>query len=520
MAPESLQTMVIPKFDMHIHTSTLTTKELKQVIKEYCILTDLRPRLPSLDLTIDKLSLNVIGIYLMPIDVNRVIMFEGHWFSFENKTGGRSKKCFKEITSSLKGWKKKFFLIDQRAIPDAMPWRHIDTDVHDDFSVNYNEGDADRLAEHIILLRKPPQRLLYMRGLTTNCRHPKLAQVIKDPEGQAKRAGEASSEALQKKKVQKIGEPAGLKSERTISVTPLHQADLKPLNEATESRPNDIEKNVVEHGNTQEYVDLFDAHSFHSVHDEDNDKDTDEHRFAELLKRHERLNHDHLELLNRDETQLVELNRSRIWSGRGMNGDEQRLIRWKKENNLKETLGLSLKSYSILRDFVLTAISRLITSVEYQKSLAVPIGLCFSAGWLVGLSLGQKEEEIDVVTTNTNNLNIEGLKVCKEKYHELFTMQYPYIQKIVDSYRLLFDALMKVCPDVHPPSMEDQDGPSVENDRNGLPKADSSRPARSRLLLKLLRRQLFDSCDLCLLFDFFILNNGDTFLWHVIDVSM
>ncbi|GJX98595.1 zinc finger, CCHC-type containing protein [Tanacetum coccineum] len=77
---------------------------------------------------------------------------QGHWFSFENKTRGRSKKCFKEVTSSLKGWKKKFFLIDRRAIPDAMSWRHIDTDVRDDLPTNYNEGNADPLAEHIILL--------------------------------------------------------------------------------------------------------------------------------------------------------------------------------------------------------------------------------------------------------------------------------------------------------------------------------------------------------------------------------
>ncbi|GKB11107.1 hypothetical protein Tco_0845030, partial [Tanacetum coccineum] len=121
----------------------------------------------------------------------------------------------------------------------------------------------------------------------------------------------------------------------------------------------------------------------------------------------------------------------------------------------------------------MTAISRLLTSVEYQKSLAVPNGLCFTAGWLGGLSLRRKEEEIDAVLTHTNNLNIEGSKVCKEKYHELFTMQYPYIQKIVDSYRLLLDALMKVSPDVPPPAMEDQAGPSVENDGNSLAKADS-----------------------------------------------
>ncbi|GKB84666.1 hypothetical protein Tco_0956938 [Tanacetum coccineum] len=199
LAPESSQAVVIPKFDMHIHTFTLTTNELKQAIRDYCIPMDLQPRLSSLELTMDNLSLSVIGIYieqleqgglripfstfllavikhfwvhvsqLVPMGVNRVIMFEvhcrsldinvivslfwvfyklcnqGHWFSFEKKTKGRSKKCFKELTSSLKGWKKKFFLIDRQVISDAMSWRHIDTDVRDDFPTNYNEGDADLL---------------------------------------------------------------------------------------------------------------------------------------------------------------------------------------------------------------------------------------------------------------------------------------------------------------------------------------------------------------------------------------
>ncbi|GKC01398.1 hypothetical protein Tco_0987534 [Tanacetum coccineum] len=107
MAPESSQAVVIPKFDMHIHTSTLTTKELKQAISDYCIPTDLQPRLPSPELTMDNLSLIVIGIYIEQLE---------------------------------------------QAIPDAMSWRHIDTDVRDDFPTNYNEGNADPLAEHIILL--------------------------------------------------------------------------------------------------------------------------------------------------------------------------------------------------------------------------------------------------------------------------------------------------------------------------------------------------------------------------------
>ncbi|GJX81320.1 hypothetical protein Tco_0330801 [Tanacetum coccineum] len=104
---------------------------------------------------------------------------QGHWFLFENKIGGRSMNFFKEVTSSLKGWKKKFFLIDRRAIPDAMPWRHSDTDVRDDFPNNYNEEHADRLATPVVLLRPPPC------GLTMVCRHSELRYIINDAEGQA-----------------------------------------------------------------------------------------------------------------------------------------------------------------------------------------------------------------------------------------------------------------------------------------------------------------------------------------------
>ncbi|GJU88671.1 hypothetical protein Tco_1301094 [Tanacetum coccineum] len=82
---------------------------------------------------------------------------QGHWFSFENKTGLNTKKCFKEVTSRLKGWKKKFFLIDHCAILDAMPWRHGDTDLHDNFQATYNENDANRLSEFLVPLRLPPR---------------------------------------------------------------------------------------------------------------------------------------------------------------------------------------------------------------------------------------------------------------------------------------------------------------------------------------------------------------------------
>ncbi|GKB30355.1 hypothetical protein Tco_0869756 [Tanacetum coccineum] len=101
-------------------------------------------------------------------------------FLFENKTGRGTRKCFKEVTTSLKGWKKKFFLLDRRAIPDAMPWRHGDTDLHDDLPANYNEDDVSRLSEVLVPFRPPPRHLLYMCGLNTASRNPELLYNIKD----------------------------------------------------------------------------------------------------------------------------------------------------------------------------------------------------------------------------------------------------------------------------------------------------------------------------------------------------
>nr|GEV53483.1 retinoblastoma-related protein [Tanacetum cinerariifolium] len=250
----------------------------------------LHPRLPPPGLTMNNLLSRYIGIYLeqldqeglqipfsifflavikhfgvhvsqlVPMGVNRE-----HWFSFKNKTGGRVNKCFKEVTSNLKGWKKRFFLIDRRAVPDTMPRRHTDTDLHDDFSTHYNENNATRLAELIIPLRPPPHHLLYVCRLTTTCRHPDRAYNIKDHDGNVidmdtflKLLG--GSEAPRKKrKVRKNPEPDHSGFERTLSATHLHHAALKnagdPLtvvsNEAVGAALN-VEREVVKlSGNTR-----------------------------------------------------------------------------------------------------------------------------------------------------------------------------------------------------------------------------------------------------------------------------
>nr|GEW58007.1 hypothetical protein [Tanacetum cinerariifolium] len=157
MVLESFKIRVVYMFYMHVYISTLKFEELDTTIKTYGISLDLHPQIPDPDLTIEKLPEHVIRIYVEQFEQGGVrnpfsrvfykLCKQGHWFSFESKTGKRAKKCYKETTLSLKGWKKKLFLVDRRAIPDAMPSRHRDTNVSDEFPISYNEDHADLVVD-------------------------------------------------------------------------------------------------------------------------------------------------------------------------------------------------------------------------------------------------------------------------------------------------------------------------------------------------------------------------------------
>ncbi|GJZ21065.1 hypothetical protein Tco_0558104 [Tanacetum coccineum] len=176
----------LPKFDMPSYESEMTAKDVKALTLRHGIPLDLYPVALTKGWTMDKLSDDMIGLYeqyfefsrirvpfsafllavikqfrvhiyqLVPLGLNRLTMFErycrslnivssvnlfrvfykvskqGHWFSFEKRTGKSvGGQIFRETFSGLKGWKKRFFFLYKRAIPDAMAWRHHDSDVND-----------------------------------------------------------------------------------------------------------------------------------------------------------------------------------------------------------------------------------------------------------------------------------------------------------------------------------------------------------------------------------------------------
>ncbi|GJT82631.1 hypothetical protein Tco_1056973 [Tanacetum coccineum] len=121
---------IVSKFDRPHHQSAMTPKDVKLLARKYDISLDLHPCAQSEGWTMDKLPKEVIGLY-------------EQFFEFS-----------------------RFFFIDRRAIPDAMAWRHHDSDVNDvvpdnDFSI----VDVRAFAENAIDLRIVHPDLLFTTGL-------------------------------------------------------------------------------------------------------------------------------------------------------------------------------------------------------------------------------------------------------------------------------------------------------------------------------------------------------------------
>ncbi|GJR51273.1 hypothetical protein Tco_1401794 [Tanacetum coccineum] len=241
-APEldpSLEATVTPKFDMCLFRSCLTENHVKKFCKIYAIPSDLHPCAPSANFTMNQLSHEHIGLYahhfrrgglrvpfstfflslveyfcvhisqLTPLGINHSTIFEmycrslgvvptvplfrvfyklckqGDWFSFQSRVGKGLKPCIKGAPTSLKKWKDKFFLIDRRAAPIAMAWRHHDSSVADVLPSpsEYNAADVATLLQVPIHLHKPYNSLLYVAGLSPTWKGLGHVPVMKGPGG-------------------------------------------------------------------------------------------------------------------------------------------------------------------------------------------------------------------------------------------------------------------------------------------------------------------------------------------------
>ncbi|GKE32603.1 hypothetical protein Tco_1451925, partial [Tanacetum coccineum] len=169
---------------MNLYHSRLTQDYLNELIIKYKIPRDLHPRLPSEEFVMSELSNDAIGVYhrifnfygvripfssflLALIKHYKTLCKQGDWFSFA-KRRAPSPVCIDDNHSCMKHWKSGFFLIDQRAIPDYMTWRHPDSAIDDPKPVvgSYRMADVRRLSAHVVKLRDMPEEVLVLFGLS------------------------------------------------------------------------------------------------------------------------------------------------------------------------------------------------------------------------------------------------------------------------------------------------------------------------------------------------------------------
>ncbi|GKA51266.1 hypothetical protein Tco_0744462 [Tanacetum coccineum] len=199
-------TFLMAKKDMHTYVSRLKNTELETLIATYDIPLYLRPRLPDPNFRMINLPAGdtAIGIYSMIFDSSGVrISFSsfllavlkyfkvhfsqlvpldtiqtGDWFSFA-KRGDPAPVCMEVAKSGLKLWKEKFFLIDRRAIPFHMPWRHPDSCITYKVPTSFNQDHIDQLKAHIVKLCDIPEGVLVRSGLSRVWRNPMCDPVLR-----------------------------------------------------------------------------------------------------------------------------------------------------------------------------------------------------------------------------------------------------------------------------------------------------------------------------------------------------
>ncbi|GKB75212.1 hypothetical protein Tco_0942107, partial [Tanacetum coccineum] len=143
------------KRDMGSYISTMKPSDVKALTHKYKIPRDLHPVAVSSEWTMDRLTDEYIGLY-------------EQYFEF----------------AGLRKWKGRFFFIDRRAIPDAMCWRHHDSDISDPAPKDgFDEADVIALTHQPIDIRGIPSGLLFSAGLAVTWEFPKFYPLFKDLKG-------------------------------------------------------------------------------------------------------------------------------------------------------------------------------------------------------------------------------------------------------------------------------------------------------------------------------------------------
>ena len=71
--------------------------------------------------------------------------------------------------------------------------------------------------------------------------------------------------------------------------------------------------------------------------------------------------------------------------------EKVKVLKNEKTDLMGKVSGAEVERQRLIREFIPLVVKKLHQSVEYRKSLAEPVQLCYTAGWLGGLALGRTE---------------------------------------------------------------------------------------------------------------------------------
>nr|GEY99542.1 hypothetical protein [Tanacetum cinerariifolium] len=388
MASESSKAVVFPKFDMHIYAFELTSSELGKAVGEYSIPLDLHPRLPPPGMTMNKLSSRYIGLYIEQLEQG---------------------------------------VIDMDTFLKLPTWT----------GTVVSSGDP--------ILEDQPWRGLTPKSLLLETRRNSRALLRQKP----------NVLVLEVLRVQRRNERGVVDLSGNTRVPTLSAAANQPL---PHIEHHDIHDNK-----------SFDAHSSQSSHQGNEDELVD-HRYVpnwglcddvyvctfcacrELISHLATLAEDEFSgnlsnVENHNDAYSVELEHLRegvVGYGEDLErerdawretaSDEVEKI-WSLEKDLEprtqqlmvaeEKIGVLERDKlahwaevaqaeadlkKLVREFIHAVVKRSHTNVEYRKSLAFPVSLCFATVWLEGLSLGKTDDQIAQFLSKAKDLDIDGSK--------------------------------------------------------------------------------------------------------------
>ncbi|GJW59823.1 hypothetical protein Tco_0109158 [Tanacetum coccineum] len=101
----------------------------------------------------------------------------------------------------------------------------------------------------------------------------------------------------------------------------------------------------------------------------------------------------------------------------------------------------------IIKEYLLTFFRRLHQSVEYKRSLGKAFSLAIGKGFMDGVSIGRKKDDIQAILAATPEVDPSSTDIFLAEYEKLFDLRYPYVDKVARAYLLDPSGLQNVMPD-------------------------------------------------------------------------